>query len=160
MSRRSHMVFAALAAAHLLTAPPAFAQSTDGKSVDQPAAATASETTAHNAPRSAAELAEAARAVNGPAGNPECVWLGRRVVALLARDDTDGAFRNLELYDRFGCPGPHIQATFRCVIRQGSAEAGSQQAIDARVHACWLNPSAAAAAAAAAPPATADSAAK
>ena len=46
------------------------------------------------------------RLVNGPAGNPECVWLGRRVVGLLWRDDMDTAFRHLDLYDRFGCPGP------------------------------------------------------
>jgi hypothetical protein len=79
------------------------------------------------------EITEAARIVTGPAGNPECVWLGRRVVSLLYNDDLDTAFRHLDLYDRFGCPGPHIQQSFRCIIRQGSIEA-------ARVHACWLNP--------------------
>ena len=31
--------------------------------------------------RKADEFVEAAQAINGPAGNPECVWLGRRVVA-------------------------------------------------------------------------------
>ena len=31
---------------------------------------------------------------------PECVWLGRRVVSLLWRDDLDTAFRHLDLYDR------------------------------------------------------------
>ena len=50
------------------------------------------------------EIAEAAHALTGPAGNPECVWLGRRVVSLLWRDDLDTAFRHLDLYDRFGCP--------------------------------------------------------
>ena len=30
----------------------------------------------------------------------------------------DTAFRHLDLYDRFGCPGPHIQSAFRCVLRQ------------------------------------------
>ena len=79
------------------------------------------------------EITEAARLVTGPAGNPECVWLGRIVVSLLYNNDLDTAFRHLDLYDRFGCPGPHIQQSFRCVIRQGSTEA-------ARVHACWLNP--------------------
>src|ERR1700744_3593195 len=29
------------------------------------------------------EFVEAAQAINGPAGNPECVWLGRRVVRLM-----------------------------------------------------------------------------
>ena len=91
------------------------------------------------------------RLVNGPAGNPECVWLGRRVVGLLWRDDLDTAFRHLDLYDRFGCPGPHIQATFRCVVRQGNIDPKSPESLNARVHACWLNPSLAAAAAAARP---------
>src|SRR5262249_11934483 len=61
------------------------------------------------------EIAEATRTLTGPAGNPECVWLGRRVVNLLWRDDLDTAFRHLDLYDRFGCPSAHIQATFRCL---------------------------------------------
>ena len=65
------------------------------------------------------EFAEAAQAINGPAGNPECVWLGRRVVVLMWRDDLDTAFRHLDLYDRFGCPGGHVQATFRCLARFG-----------------------------------------
>ena len=25
-----------------------------------------------------------------------------------------------DLYDRFGCPGGHIQATFRCLVAQGA----------------------------------------
>ena len=68
------------------------------------------------------EIAEAARVLAGPAGNPECVWLGRRVVSLLWRDDLDTAFRHLDLYDRFGCPSAHIQATFRCLVRQGNID--------------------------------------
>ena len=34
-------------------------------------------------------------------------------------DDLDTAFRHLDLYDRFGCPGGHIQAAFRCLTRFG-----------------------------------------
>ena len=58
------------------------------------------------------EYAEAQRALGGPAGNPECVWLGRRVVSLLWRDDLDTAFRHFDLYDRFGCPPGHVQLAF------------------------------------------------
>jgi hypothetical protein len=86
------------------------------------------------------EIAEAARVINGPAGNPECVWLGRRVVSLLWRDDVDTALRHLDLYDRFGCPGGHIQATFRCLVRQGNIDPKAQETLNGRVHACWLNP--------------------
>ena len=90
--------------------------------------------------KKADEIAEAARVLTGPAGNPECVWLGRRVVSLLWRDDLDTAFRHLDLYDRFGCPGPHVQATFRCLIRQGHIDPKAPDTLMGRVHACWLNP--------------------
>lgn len=86
------------------------------------------------------EIAEASRVLSGPAGNPECVWLGRRVVTLLWRDDMDTAFRHLDLYDRFGCPSAHIQATFRCLVRQGNIDPKAQETLNGRVHACWLNP--------------------
>jgi hypothetical protein len=89
------------------------------------------------------EFAEAAQAINGPAGNPECVWLGRRVVRLMWRDDLDTAFRHLDLYDRFGCPGGHVQATFRCLTRFGAQiDDKVQKSLDDRVHACWINPNA------------------
>jgi hypothetical protein len=99
------------------------------------------------------EFAEAARILSGPAGNPECVWLGRRVVNLLWRDDLDTAFRHLDLYDRFGCPAGHIQATFRCVVRQGNIDPKAPESLNSRVHACWINPSLPPATASAAPPA-------
>ena len=78
--------------------------------------------------------------LTGPAGNPECVWLGRRVVSLLWRDDLDTAFRHLDLYDRFGCPSAHIQATFRCLVRQGHIDPKAPDSLNGRVHACWVNP--------------------
>jgi hypothetical protein len=77
----------------------------------------------------------------GPAGNPECVWLGRRVVSLLWRDDLDTAFRHLDLYDRFGCPSAHIQQTFRCLIQHSSGiDPKAADSLNGRVHACWINP--------------------
>jgi hypothetical protein len=137
----------------------AVAQSTNGeqKPADQQKAGEAAKT---EAARRAEELAEAARVLTGPAANPECVWLGRRVVRLLSQDDLDTAFRHLDIYDRFGCPGAHIQAAFRCLIRQGVIDPKSPETLDARVHSCWINPNATAAApqppaAPAAPPAAA-----
>lgn len=85
------------------------------------------------------EFVEASQALNGPAGNPECVWLGRRVVGLMWRDDLDTAFRHLDLYDRFGCPGGHIQATFRCLVRFGPIDPKAPESLSARVHTCWIN---------------------
>jgi hypothetical protein len=137
--------FAALiAAACVFASLPAFSQSGDTKSGDKPAAAQPADP-AKDAQRQVDEFAEATRLVNGPAGNPECVWLGRRVVGLMWRDDMDTAFRHLDLYDRFGCPGPHIQAAFRCVVRQGAnIDPKIPQSLNARVHSCWLSPTAAA----------------
>jgi hypothetical protein len=88
------------------------------------------------------EYAEIQHNIAGPAGNPECVWLGRRVVSLLWRDDIETAFRHLDLYDRFGCPSGHIQATFRCLIlHSNSVDPKSPDSLNGRVNACWLNPS-------------------
>ncbi|HKU05088.1 MAG TPA: beta-1-3, beta-1-6-glucan biosynthesis protein [Bradyrhizobium sp.] len=112
--------------------------------------------------RKAAEFVEAQQAINGPAGNPECVWLGRRVVRLMWLDDLDTAFRHLDLYDRFGCPGGHVQASFRCLTRFGAQiDDKVPRSLDTRIHACWINPGAQpqAAAAPAPAPATAGSAA-
>jgi hypothetical protein len=86
------------------------------------------------------EIAEARRLLTGPSGNPECVWLGRRVVSLLWRDDLDTAFRHLDLYDRFTCPSAHIQATFRCLVRQGNIDPKAAESLNGRIHACWLDP--------------------
>jgi hypothetical protein len=133
---------AALFAASLLFGSlPALAQGGDAKPADKPGEKPAAAQADADAQRRVDEFAEAARQVSGPAGNAECVWLGRRVVGLLYRDDMDTAFRHLDLYDRFGCPGPHIQSSFRCVVRQGaSIDQKNPQSLNARVHGCWLNP--------------------
>ena len=90
------------------------------------------------------ESSKQLQVINGPAGNPECVWLGRRVVGLLWRDDLDTAFRHLDLYDRFGCPGGHVQATFRCLdaARPRPSTRRSADSLNGHVQACWINPNA------------------
>ena len=89
------------------------------------------------------EFTEATQAINGPAGNPECVWLGRRVVRLMWRDDLDTAFRHLDLYDRFGCPGGHIQAAFRCLTRfLTQIDDKVPNSLNNLTQACWINPAA------------------
>lgn len=108
---------------------------------------------ARDSQRKVSEFVEAQQAINGPAGNPECVWLGRRVVSLMWRDDLDTAFRHLDLYERFGCPGGHIQAAFRCLVRFGAIDPKAPDSLSSRVHACWINTNAQPPAAAAAAPA-------
>jgi len=148
----SLVLLASLGGASAQSGTPAPDQS---KAAAQPADA-AKDATAQNQRRTD-EFAEAAQAINGPAGNPECVWLGRRVVRLMWRDDLDTAFRHLDLYDRFGCPGGHIQAAFRCLTRFGAQiDPKIAETLDSRVHACWINPASQpqqAAAAASQPPA-------
>jgi hypothetical protein len=156
MSRLPRSGFAALFAASLLFGSlPALAQGGDAKPGEKPGDKPAQAQVDADAQRRVDEFAEAARQVSGPAGNAECVWLGRRVVGLLWRDDMDTAFRHLDLYDRFGCPGPHIQSSFRCVVRQGAGiDQKNPQSLNQRVHACWLNPSSGTATAAAPAPAS------
>ena len=124
----------------VVAAGAAFAQGSGGNGKPPEAAQKPAAETAKESQKKVDEIAEAGAALNGAAGNPECVWLGRRVVGLLWRDDMDTAFRHLDLYDRFACPSAHVQATFRCLVRQGNFDPKAQETLNGRVHACWLNP--------------------
>lgn len=122
-----------------LPAPNALAQGSDQKAAD----AKAKDARTEELRRNIDEIAEVGRQLTGPAANPECYWLGKKVINLLVRDDLDTAFRHLDLYDRFGCPGGHIQATFRCLVRQGADIAfdpKTPEPTNNRVQACWINP--------------------
>src|SRR6266704_3970178 len=134
----------------------AIAQSGDLRAQEQsgkPPAANSADAAKDNQ-RKTDQFVEASQAINGPAGNPECVWLGRRMVRLMWNDDLDTAFRHLDLYDRFGCPGGHIQATFRCLTRfGGQIDPTIAETLSSRIHACWINPGAQPQAAVAATPA-------
>jgi hypothetical protein len=130
-----------------LTSGPVAAQSADPKADKPPGEA-------KDAPKKVDEYAEAEKLLGGAAANPECLWFGRRVVSLLARDDLDTAFRHLDLYDRFSCPSAHIQAAFRCVVRQGDIDQKAAEKIHDRVRACWINPAAETKGTAAAPSGT------
>lgn len=114
---------------------PAHAQSADAKPADKKAPP------GQPPSQKIDEYTEIQHEVVGPAGNPECVWLGRRVVSLLWRDDLDTAFRHLDLYDRFGCPAGHVQAAFRCLILHAdSIDPKAPDSLNGRVEACWVNP--------------------
>src|SRR5215471_18813019 len=127
----------------MLASGSAFAQSGDTHAQDQGKNNAANADAAKENQRKTDEFAEAAQAINGPAGNPECVWLGRRVVQLMYRDDLDTAFRHVDLYDRFGCPGGHIQAAFRCLTRFGAQiDDKVPNSLRDHVHMCWINPAA------------------
>ena len=145
---RNWTALAGALALAVLLAQPAGAQSSNGKPEGKPPGEAAKDSQ-----KKIDEITEASRLLAGPAGNPECIWLGRRVVSLLWRDDMDTAFRHLDLYDRFGCPSGQIQATFRCLVRQGNIDAKAQESLGGRIHACWINPALPAATTAAQAPA-------
>src|SRR5262245_34805805 len=115
---------------------PALAQSGDQKAQDQKA----SQGDLAKEKEKIDQFAEAIRVLGGPASNPECVWLGRHVVTNMWSNDLDTAFRHLDLYDRFGCPGGHIQAAFRCLVRQPPIDPKARETLATRVHGCWINP--------------------
>jgi hypothetical protein len=115
------------------------AQNAD-KPADPKAQEAAKEAQAKDSQKKIDEIAEAARVLTGPAANAECVWLGRRVVSLLWRDDLYTAYRHLHLFDGLGCRASHVQTTFRCVVKQGPIDPKQQDTHNSRVHTCGLNP--------------------
>ena len=125
------LAFLVLAAC--LAAAPASAQSSDPKPNDQQKPEAQSEP---------AHLAEAARTIVGAAGYPECVHLGENAITLMMKNDLDTAFRHVDLYDRFGCPGAHVQTSFRCLLRFGMPGPKDADTLESRVRRCWLNPAA------------------
>lgn len=133
---RSRFAAAALSVVMLsFAASPGLAQSGgEPKPAEPPKQATPVDNKAQERQR----ISEAAKILNGGAGSAECLWLGTRLTALLWRNDVDTAFRHIDLYDRFGCPGPHIQAAFRCLARQGEPDTKGDIRIPA--YACWVNP--------------------
>jgi hypothetical protein len=135
---RMRFAAAALGAVLLLSAASAVSAQSGGDPKSRPQSTEAD--TKKDGQRKIDEFAEAAKVLGGPAAHPECVWLGRRVVSLMWRDDLDTAFRHLDLYDRFGCPAGHIQATFRCLVRQGNIDPKPPETLAGRVHSCWVNP--------------------
>lgn len=131
---------ALFAAGLMFSAVPARAEGTETKPADQQRQQ-AQDAAAKDVEKN--EFEEAALHLKGAAALPECVRIGQRILSLAWRDDLDTAFRHLELYDRFGCPGAHIQTSFRClVVQQASSDPGGkdQEGLKKRAHACWINP--------------------
>jgi hypothetical protein len=104
---------AILAFAAGLAGSPLYAQNAEQKGAEA-----AKGEAAKDAARRTDDVA-AGRGVIGAAARPECSWLGERAVNNMRSDDLDTAFRHLELYDRFGCPGEHVRISFRCVVLWG-----------------------------------------
>lgn len=137
--RRFGSALSAIALLFAMAGQPALADDQNNKGGE---AAAQSGDPAKEGQKRADEIAEAARLIKGRAGSAECVWTGRRIVSLLWRDDLDTAGRHRALYEQFGCPEDHVQAAFRCVVRQGDIDPKAQGNLNERVHSCWINPEA------------------
>lgn len=123
-----------------LAISPALAQSETPKAEDAQKEATEPTDQEQARQRRLNEFAEAKRIIPGPAGQPECVWFGRRVASLLWRDDLNTALQHLQMYDRFGCPEEYLQMTFRCLLRNGNIDPKVPESLPNRIHACWVDP--------------------
>lgn len=66
----------------------------------------------------------------------ECVWIGKRIVSLLKREDVDTAHIFDRFYTAFGCPMIHLGKAFGCVVTSES----EREAIDERIDRCWADP--------------------
>lgn len=73
-----------------------------------------------------------------PAQRTECMWLGKRTITVLLRDDLIASKGFLEIYTNLGCPIQHIGRAFGCA----TPAANHSQASDVKtwVDACWDNP--------------------
>lgn len=66
----------------------------------------------------------------------ECMWIGKRIVNLLRREDVDTAHTFDRFYAAFGCPIVHLGKAFGCVV----ASESEREAIDERIDRCWADP--------------------
>lgn len=69
---------------------------------------------------------------------PECAFTGKRIVALLSRDDVVAATEFRQFYDAFDCPSLHLAAAFGCAV---DVPEGLDEPAADRVERCWNSPS-------------------
>lgn len=93
------------------------------------------------APRRKPSPPVAGQGGRGPAFKEECVWVGKRVVNLLSRDDAMAANDFMPFYGQFGCPGEHLAKAFGCVV--ANTDPSENEALADRIDACWDDPKAA-----------------
>lgn len=80
------------------------------------------------------------QSARGPAYKEECVWVGKRVVSLLSRDDAMAASDFMPFYSQFSCPQEHIAKAFACVVTD--KDPSENEALADRIDVCWDNPDA------------------
>jgi hypothetical protein len=78
------------------------------------------------------------QSARGPAFKEECVWVGKRIVSLLARDDAMAAGDFIPFYRQFNCPEEHLALAFGCVVT--STDPSENEALADRIDQCWDDP--------------------
>lgn len=66
----------------------------------------------------------------------ECVWIGKRIISLLRREDIDTAQTFDRFYTAFNCPVTHLGKAFGCVV----ASESDREAVDEQINRCWADP--------------------
>ncbi len=110
------------------------------RSPDQARPPAEGERQAQPAPRRKPSPPVAGQSSRGPAFKGECVWVGKRIVNLLSRDDAMAANDFVPFYAQFGCPGDHLAKAFGCVVT--NTDPSENEALADRIDACWDDPKA------------------
>lgn len=92
---------------------------------------------AKKAPPAAATPGAVASAAPGKAAevaamSKQCIWLGKRVMLLLAREDVVAAGEFSRFYVGFGCPEEHLGHAFGCLIAAEIPAADFRKVLDAQ----------------------------
>lgn len=67
----------------------------------------------------------------------ECVWLGKRIISLLKREDIDTAQTFDKFYTAFNCPTAYLGKAFGCSV---ASELAKEEAVDEQINRCWADP--------------------
>lgn len=110
-------------AALLVSAAAGAAEKSGAQAPAKKAAAAAPAAAASALPGKAAEVA---------AMSKQCIWLGKRVMLLLAREDVVAAGEFSRFYVGFGCPEEHLGNAFGCLIAAEIPAADFRKALDAQ----------------------------
>lgn len=131
---------AGLTAFALAAALPAWAEEPAKPAAAQEQAPT--QPPAHAAQKPAADAKGKAAAKTAFAASPECVRIGQRVIAALARDDTGPATQFFGFYNAFKCSQPHLIQAFGCLVKLQTANPSISNPSADLVNQCWNDPGA------------------
>lgn len=84
--------------------------------------------------------APAAKIKPKPQETAECIRIGQRVIAALAREDTGAASQFFNFYSAFKCSQTHLEQAFGCLASLQEANPGLSNPTQEQVTQCWKDP--------------------